>query len=77
MLLQFIQSPDVDLRKKIPFEMCIHDNHLLLLPLKDVDELKEEVQEARRVKMLHCPSKVESKYSCHHVKVENCKLYFK
>jgi hypothetical protein len=32
-----------------------------LQSLKDVDELKEEVQEARRVKMLHCPSKVESK----------------
>jgi hypothetical protein len=39
---------------------------------KDVDELREKVQEARRVKMLHCPSKVDftgllcySKYMVH------------
>ena len=31
---------------------------------KDVDELKEEVQEARRVKMLHCPSKVNLNAYC-------------
>jgi hypothetical protein len=31
-----------------------------LQPLKDVNELKKEIQEARRVKKLHFPNKVES-----------------
>ena len=45
---------------------------------KDVDELKEEVQEARRVKMLHCPSKVNLNAHCTSAPryCSNCKLYF-
>ncbi|XP_066400500.1 stomatal closure-related actin-binding protein 1-like isoform X2 [Miscanthus floridulus] len=43
--------------QKIQLALQEHENFYQRTGKQDVDELKEEVQEARRVKMLHCPSK--------------------
>lgn len=42
-----------------PPELCTYNFLFLFEICKDVDELRVKVQEARRVKMLHCPSKVD------------------
>ncbi|CAD6222841.1 unnamed protein product [Miscanthus lutarioriparius] len=43
--------------QKIQLALKEHEIFYQRTGKQDVDELKEEVQEARRVKMLHCPSK--------------------
>jgi hypothetical protein len=67
--LQFIHYPAV-YKKMFPavYKKMFPATYMVTISCsqspKDVDELKEEVQEARRVKMLHCPSKVNRNAYC-------------